>query len=77
MFGAHAQAAPIVPTSGLVLTAAIVTGLVAAHWWMRERTLETAIARTPATVVSVGWAAMLFAIVITQGSGNAFIYFQF
>jgi alginate O-acetyltransferase complex protein AlgI len=44
---------------------------------MRERTLETAIARTPAAVVSVGWAAMLFAIVITQGSGNAFIYFQF
>jgi hypothetical protein len=23
------------------------------------------------------WAAMLFAIVITQGTGNAFIYFQF
>jgi alginate O-acetyltransferase complex protein AlgI len=77
MFGAHAQAAPIVPTSGLVLTAAIVAALVAAHWWMRGRTLESAIARTPATAVSVGWAAMLFAIVITQGSGNAFIYFQF
>jgi alginate O-acetyltransferase complex protein AlgI len=77
MFGAHARAAPIVATSGLVLTAAIVAMLVAAHWWMRERTLETAIARTPASVVSLGWAAMLFAIVITQGSGNAFIYFQF
>jgi len=77
MFGAHAQAAPIVPTSGLVLTASIIAALVAAHWWMRERTLETAIARTPAGVVSVGWAAMLFAIVISQGSGNAFIYFQF
>ena len=23
------------------------------------------------------WAGMLFAIVITQGTGNAFIYFQF
>jgi hypothetical protein len=23
------------------------------------------------------WALMLFAIVISQGSGNAFIYFQF
>jgi alginate O-acetyltransferase complex protein AlgI len=77
MFGAHARAAPIVATSGLVLTASIIATLVAAHWWMRERTLETAIARTPASVVSLGWAAMLFAIVITQGSGNAFIYFQF
>ena len=77
MFGAHATAAPIVPTSGLVLTTLIVAGLVAAHWWMRERTLETALARTPASVLSTGWALMLFAVVITQGSGNAFIYFQF
>ena len=77
MFGAHAAAAPIIPTADLAMTALIVLSLVGAHWWMRNRTLETAIARTPATVVSAGWALMLFAVVITQGSGNAFIYFQF
>ena len=51
--------------------------LVFAHWRMRERTLESAIARVPAAVLSVTWALMLFAIVIAQGTGNAFIYFQF
>jgi alginate O-acetyltransferase complex protein AlgI len=44
---------------------------------MRARTLEHAIARTPASMVSAIWAVMAFAIVIAQGTGNAFIYFQF
>ena len=44
---------------------------------MRERTLEAAIARTPAPVIAAVWAVMAFAIVIEQGTGNAFIYFQF
>ncbi len=48
-----------------------------AHWLMRGRTLEIAIARTPAPMVSAVWALMAFAIVIAQGTGNAFIYFQF
>jgi alginate O-acetyltransferase complex protein AlgI len=44
---------------------------------MRAQTLEDAIARAPAPLISVVWAAMAFAIVIAQGTGNAFIYFQF
>ena len=77
MFGAHGEAKPILATADLVMTATIVLGLVFAHWQMRERTLESAIARVPAMVLSVGWALMAFAIVIAQGAGNAFIYFQF
>ena len=53
------------------------SSIVFAHWLMRGRTLEAAVARTPAPVVSTVWALMAFAIVIAQGSGNAFIYFQF
>ena len=47
------------------------------HWLMRSRTLEAVIARTPAMLVGVVWALMAFAIVIVQGDGSAFIYFQF
>ena len=61
----------------LVCVAAIVAGIVFAHWMMRGRTLESAIARTPAPMVSAVWALMAFAIIIAQGTGNAFIYFQF
>jgi alginate O-acetyltransferase complex protein AlgI len=61
----------------LTMVAAIVAGLVFTHWRMRDQTLEMAIARMPVAVLSGIWALMLFAIVISQGSGNAFIYFQF
>jgi len=44
---------------------------------MRARTLESVVARTPAAAVSLVWALLAFAIVIAQGSGSAFIYFQF
>ncbi|HJT96972.1 MAG TPA: MBOAT family O-acyltransferase, partial [Rhodanobacteraceae bacterium] len=77
MFGFNADAAPILPTVHLVMVVAIVFAIVLAHWLMRARTLESAIARAPAAMVSVVWAAMAFAIVIAQGAGNAFIYFQF
>jgi alginate O-acetyltransferase complex protein AlgI len=61
----------------LTMVAVIVVGTVFTHWLMRDRTLEAAIARVPATALSGVWALMLFAIVISQGTGNAFIYFQF
>jgi len=35
------------------------------------------VARAPAGAVAAVWALMAFAIVIAQGSGSAFIYFQF
>jgi len=77
MFGFNPAAAPILPTAHLTLVAFIVGGIVCTHWLMRNRTLESAIARTPAPVIAAIWASMLFAIVIAQGAGNAFIYFQF
>jgi alginate O-acetyltransferase complex protein AlgI len=77
MFGANAAAAPILPAIELITTTLIVAGIVLAHWLMRERTLEAALARVPAPVLAIAWAALAFAVVIEQGSGNAFIYFQF
>ena len=47
------------------------------HWLMRSRTLESVVARTPALVIGDLWGLMAFAIVIAQGDGSAFIYFQF
>lgn len=77
MFGANAKALPILPAIDLIVVAVIMGGIVAAHWLMRARTLESMLARVPAPVLSVVWACLAFAIVIEQGRGNAFIYFQF
>lgn len=78
MIGLHADAAPVLPTVKVLETLLCISGLLATHWFMRARTLEDVVAhaqRSP--LVPVAWASMAFAVVITQGTGNAFIYFQF
>jgi len=77
MAGGNAGTDPILPYAHLVPVALIVSGLVFAHWQMRDRTLESVVARAPAAGIAVVWALMAFSIVIAQGDGNAFIYFQF
>jgi alginate O-acetyltransferase complex protein AlgI len=77
MAGLAPDAAPILPTMFVVKVIAIVTAIVATQWLMRDRTLEDVVARTPWWVTALACAAMLFAVTITQGSGEAFIYFQF
>ena len=77
MFGLNAGAQPILTTANLVLASAIVAGIVAAHWLMRTRTLESMLAQRRPALLAAAWALMLFAVVATQGEGNAFIYFQF
>jgi alginate O-acetyltransferase complex protein AlgI len=76
MFGAGGGE-PMLSMSSVIIVPSIVAGIVVAHWIMRERTLESFITRVPAPVLSAAWGAMAFLVVITQGSGNAFIYFQF
>jgi len=77
MLGLNAAAKPILPIVFIASVATIVPVLVAVHWYMRAQTLETAIARVPPALVALLWGLMVFAIVISQGAGNAFIYFQF
>jgi alginate O-acetyltransferase complex protein AlgI len=77
MFGLNATTEPVLAAVNLIAVAVIVGGLVLAHWRMRNRTLESLVAATPAPVIAAVWALMAFAIIIEQGTGNAFIYFQF
>ena len=77
MFGGNAAAKPILGTVHLVAVTFIVGAIVLTHWLMRERTLESTLARVPAVLLASVWGLMAFAIVIAQGAGNAFIYFQF
>jgi len=77
MLGMNVEAKPILDTMHVVVPAVVVTGIVVAHWLMRNRTLESALARTPAPVLAVVWGLMAFAVIIAQGTGSAFIYFQF
>jgi alginate O-acetyltransferase complex protein AlgI len=55
----------------------IVSGIVTTHWFMRNKTLEIVIERTPALLLGALWAMMAIAVIAEQGKGSAFIYFQF
>ena len=77
MFGQNAAPKPILSTFYLLSVAVIVVALVLTHWLMRARTLESVVARAPAAAVCAVWALMAFTIIICQGTGSAFIYFQF
>jgi alginate O-acetyltransferase complex protein AlgI len=77
MFGLNAKAVPILAVMQLVSIGVIVSGILFTHWRMRTHTLETLVARTHPVALTTVWTLMAFAILIEQGTGNAFIYFQF
>ena len=77
MAGLAPDAKPVLATTFVAKVVVIVTAIVVTQWLMRKRSLEDLVAKTPWWVTAVVCAAMLFAVTITQGSGQAFIYFQF
>lgn len=77
MAGLHAHAAAVLPTENVFETVLCVVGLLSAQCYMRNRLLERVVTQTPPLLVAAAWVCMAFAIVITQGKGDAFIYFQF
>lgn len=47
------------------------------HWYMRRNTVKIVAERLPSWLLATVWAAMVFLLMITQGRGEQFIYFQF
>jgi alginate O-acetyltransferase complex protein AlgI len=77
MFGQHSHGDAILTTRELLQIGSITAGLIAMHWVMRDNTFETAVMRLPPWTIAAIGSAMICAIILTQGSSNAFIYFQF
>ena len=76
MFGQHPHGDAILSTRELSQIGCV-TAAFAMHWAMRDNTFETAVMRLPPWTVAAIGSAMICAIIVTQGSSNAFIYFQF
>jgi alginate O-acetyltransferase complex protein AlgI len=77
MTGLTTGGAVALSTDYVTRVVVVTIGMLIVHWTMRNRRLEDVVSRTPWWLVAVVWGAMLFAILITQGAGDAFIYFQF
>ncbi|MGC1302155.1 MAG: MBOAT family O-acyltransferase [Caulobacteraceae bacterium] len=72
-----ATAKPLLYLNDIIAVAVILTGLLVGHWRLRNTSLEAVVAKTPSVALATAWAAMGFLILASQGSDNAFIYFQF
>jgi len=77
MAGVLPGGAALLSTREIIQVFGVVGGLLLAHWLLRDTSLETVVARRPRWLIVTVWSVMLSAIMLTQGSGNAFIYFQF
>jgi D-alanyl-lipoteichoic acid acyltransferase DltB (MBOAT superfamily) len=77
MFGLQTEATSVLPTIRIIEVIVVTVSLVGIHWFMRERSLEDVAQRAPTWLLGFIWGAMLFAIITAQGTGDAFIYFQF
>ena len=77
MFGGHPNGDMILTTRELLQIGIVTAGLVSVHWLMRDDAFETTVMKLPTWAMAAIWSVMACAIVFTQGSSNAFIYFQF
>jgi alginate O-acetyltransferase complex protein AlgI len=77
MAGLNADAAPLVAGAHITGVVLIAGGMVATHAWLRRSSLESVVSRVHPGLLAAGWALMAFAILVEQGEGDAFIYFQF
>jgi alginate O-acetyltransferase complex protein AlgI len=77
MAGLRADGVPVLPTAHIVEVLVVIVGIVATHLYMRKRTIEEVVAKTQWWAVGAATAAVLFLVIVTQGSGDGFIYFQF
>src|SRR5437868_6008422 len=77
MFGGHPHGDAILATREMLQIGIVTFFMMLAHWSLRETNVETAVTRLPRRLVTTAWALMACAIILTQGTSNAFIYFQF
>ncbi|TPV32779.1 MBOAT family protein [Paucihalobacter ruber] len=77
MFYMQTEGEKILDTFTVIKVSVVIAILFLCHWIMRNTSLKEVSSKTPALILGVVWAIMLFLIAIAQGSGEQFIYFQF
>jgi alginate O-acetyltransferase complex protein AlgI len=77
MFGVISDGAQVLPTLEIVKVVVVIAALVITHWIHRSIPVEKAAERLPGWAHGMVWGGMLVLLGVTQGSDNAFIYFQF
>jgi alginate O-acetyltransferase complex protein AlgI len=67
----------ILTTREIIQVGCVTAALLVVHWKLRDSSIESVVTRLPRGVLVALWTGMLCSIILTQGNGHAFIYFQF
>jgi len=77
MFFINSGGEKVLQQLDIVKTFVVVTILFLVHWMMRDTSVKDVAAKTKWWIIGIAWAIMLFLLIISQASGEQFIYFQF
>lgn len=77
MFYMQTDGVKILQSFDILKVSVVVSLLFLCHWIMRNTSMKAVSQNIPSWALGVVWAIMFFLIVISQGSGEQFIYFQF
>ncbi|WP_353779835.1 MBOAT family O-acyltransferase [Winogradskyella sp. 3972H.M.0a.05] len=77
MFFMNDEGTKVLQTFEVIKVGVVITILFICHWIMRNTSMKEVSKKTSPVVLGVFWAILVFLILISQGSGEQFIYFQF
>ena len=77
MFYMQTNGEKILGSFDILKVCIIISILFICHWIMRNTSMKAVSLKINSILLGIIWAIMLFLIIISQGSGEQFIYFQF
>jgi len=77
MAGMAQGAMPLLTSLAIVKIVVVITGMLIAHWVLRNTRVIDAAYKLPWWITGTVWSVMLILLILSQESSSAFIYFQF
>lgn len=77
MFGMAHGGSPLLTTLAMIKIGVIITGMLIAHWLLRNTRVLDLANRLPWWVTGLVWSSMVILLILSQESSSSFIYFQF
>ena len=77
MFFLHPDGEMVLEYIDIIKVALVAALLFLTHWFMRDTSVKEVAYKIPWWLLGLAWAFMLILLVVAQGSGEQFIYFQF
>ena len=77
MFGRTAKGVALLPDIDVIKVTTVIVLMLVFHWCMRNTSVLAVAQKTKWWIVGLVWSFFIIAIIISQKSGDSFIYFQF